>query len=109
MLVCLQLDIQMLMKKKIVNGRVFRFLDELSEFVPRSKEHPNGINVLYTQRFDQNGIYHEETHAPSPKILKLVKDELDYDLQWPEGTSTRKAVDPKTYVPMVDEIRGKQK
>lgn len=96
-------------KKKIVNGRVFRFLDELSEFVPRSKEHPNGINVLYTQRFDQNGIYHEETHAPSPKILKLVKDELDYDLQWPEGTSTRKAVDPKTYVPMVDEIRGKQK
>ena len=92
-------------KKKIVNGRVFRFLDELSEFVPRSKEHPNGINVLYAQRFDQNGIYHEETHEPSPKILKLVKDELDYDLQWPASKSTRKALDPKTHVPMVDEIQ----
>ena len=98
-------------KKKVVNGRVFRFLDELAEFVPRSKEHPEGINVLYTQRFDKNGIYHWETHEPSPKILKLVKDELDFDLEWPKNSGTRVAVDPKTGEPMnqeIAEVRSKQ-
>lgn len=91
-------------RKKVVNGRVFRFLDELAEFVPRSEEHPNGINVLYTQRFDNNGIYHWETGKPSPKLLKLCKDELDFDLEWPVRHGTRKAVDPKTGEPMDQEL-----
>ena len=79
-------------------------MDELAEFVPRSKEHPNGINVLYTQRFDKNGVYHWKTFEPSPKILGLVKDELDFDLQWPAREGTRVAVDPKTGEPMNQEL-----
>lgn len=91
-------------RKKVVNGRVFRFLDELAEFVPRSEEHPDGINVLYEQRFDKDGIYHWKTYEPSPKILKLVRDELDLKLEWHEGSGTRVAVDPKTGEPMNQEL-----
>lgn len=64
-------------KKKILNGHVFRYLDELAEFVPKSKEHPNGINVLFNQRIDENGFRHWESYEPTPKIIKLIADELD--------------------------------
>lgn len=91
-------------RKKVVNGRVFRFMDEMAEFVPRSKKHPNGINVLYEQRFDKNGVYHWKTDEPSPKLMKLCKDELDIDLQWPAREGTRVAVDPKTGEKMNQEL-----
>lgn len=94
-------------KKKVVNGRVFRYLDELSEFVPRSEEHPNGINVLYAQRMDKNGVYHWETHEPTKKIVHLVRDEVDQKLVWKHASGTRVALDPKTGQSMNQELAQK--
>ena len=89
-------------KKKIVNGRVFRFVDELSEFVPRSKAHPNGINMLYEQRLSEDGIFYWKTHEQTSKLTKLVRDELDFDLKWPSASGTRYALDPKTHKRLYD-------
>lgn len=97
-------------KKKIVNGKVFRYLDELAEFVPKSDEHPNGINVLFEQRLDKNGRYHWHTYEPTKKIKRLVKDELDIDMDedmsWPVSEGIRDALDPKTGKDMYCEMTG---
>lgn len=70
-------------KKDIYDGKVFRYMDQLCEFVPGSKEYPEGVNVLFEQSVNADGTRNWETHAPTEKTNKLVRDELNAKFEFP--------------------------
>lgn len=67
--------------KKVINGKVIRYADEISEFVPISKEHPNGINVLFQQHIRKDGIREYWTGKPSEALQQKLYTERDYPLK----------------------------
>lgn len=70
-------------KKKIINGHVLRYLDELAEFVPRSDESPDGVHVLYKANVTKKGIRRYKTYEPTAKFAELIFDETDEKLYYP--------------------------
>lgn len=63
--------------KKVINGKVFRYADEISEFTPITPENPNGINILLKQHLRKDGIREYWTGAPTKALQQKFYDERD--------------------------------
>lgn len=74
------MDIGVHITKKIINGHVIRYADEIAEFVPISKEHPNGINVLLSQHITKQGVREYWSGSPSPLLQQKLYNERDKEL-----------------------------
>lgn len=75
------IDIGVHLTKKVFNGTVIRYADEIAEFVPISKEHPNGINVLFHQHITQEGVREYWTGKPTEMLQQKLYNERDKVLQ----------------------------
>lgn len=76
-----------LCKRDLQNGTVIRYIDEIAEFVPVSKEHPNGINVLLHQHVSANGMREVWTGRPTQYLQDKIYSERDQYLsesEWKE-------------------------
>lgn len=72
--------------KKVFNGHVIRYCDEIAEFVPRSKEHPDGTNILFKQHITHTGVREFWTGCPSADLQDKIYQERDAKLsekEWP--------------------------
>lgn len=81
------MDIGMHLTKKVVKGHVFRYLDEIAEFVPVDEQHPEGINVLFSQHLTSKGVREYWTGRPSQALQEKFYRENDVMLDekhWPE-------------------------
>ncbi|TPR12811.1 hypothetical protein DY052_09130 [Apilactobacillus timberlakei] len=75
-------------KRKDIGGTTYRYLDDLSCFVPIDDAHPDGVAPIYKQELhssrDQFGALNitrtSYTYKMPQKIIDLVKDIEDYDL-----------------------------
>ena len=76
-------------RKKIINGFVYRYCDELAEFVPKSEKYPNGINPLFTQfiNLDSEGKIHRhwKVGQPTDKLKDQIKIEINRNIAMPKG------------------------
>ena len=73
--------------KKVIDGHVYRYADEIAEFVPRSKEHPLGVNVLLHQHLRQDGVREIWTGRPTKDLQRRIYNETDHTLTedlWPQ-------------------------
>lgn len=80
------MDIGVHLTKKVIGGRVLRYADEIAEFVPVSKEHPEGTNVLFSQHITKDGVREFWTGRPSEGLQRKLYDERDHELtekEWP--------------------------
>lgn len=75
------IDIGVHLTKKVINGTVIRYADEICEFVPESKEHPNGTNILFKQHIRKDGVREYWTGAPSEKLQTKLYNERDSELK----------------------------
>lgn len=66
--------------KKVINGHVFRYADEIAEFTPLSKAHPEGTNVLLKQHLRNDGIREYWTGAPTASLQEKLYNERDKTL-----------------------------
>ena len=90
------IDIGVHLTKKVINGTVIRYADEIAEFVPISKEHPNGVNILFKQHITKKGVREFWTGAPSEALQEKLYNERDAVLQCkPFEDSWRKTGTPK--------------
>lgn len=72
--------------KKVIDGTVIRYADQIAEFVPESKEHPNGINILFQQHIRKDGVREYWTGRPSEALQEKIYNERDRELsekEWP--------------------------
>ena len=89
--------------KKVINGKVLRYMDELAEFVPQSKKHPDGVNVLFSQHITKDGIREFWTGEPSKMLQRKLYNERDHALseqEWPhipESKPRREILYPDLY------------
>lgn len=89
--------------KKVINGKVLRYMDELAEFVPQSKKHPDGVNVLFSQHITKDGIREFWTGEPSKMLQRKLYNERDHALseqEWPhipESNPRREILYPDLY------------
>ena len=76
-------------RKKIINGFVYRYCDELAEFVPKSEKYPNGINPLFTQfiSLDAEGKIHRhwKVGQPTDKLKDQIRIEINRNIAMPKG------------------------
>lgn len=71
------MDIGIHLTKRIFHGRVVRYIDDIAEFVPISKEHPDGVNTLFHQHIDQAGFRTYWTQAPTKKLQQKIIEQRD--------------------------------
>ena len=70
----------------MIDGTVIRYADQIAEFVPESKEHPNGINILFQQHIRKDGVREYWTGRPSEALQEKIYNERDRELsekEWP--------------------------
>jgi len=80
----------------VINGHVFRYADEIAEFTPLSKAHPDGTNVLLKQHLRNDGIREYWTGAPTASLQEKLYNERDKKLICkPMTTEMRKQGTPK--------------
>lgn len=80
------MDIGVHLTKKVINGRVIRYIDEIAEFVPKDDKHPDGINVLMHQHITKHGVREIWTGRPSEGLQEKIYNERDVKLsetEWP--------------------------
>lgn len=77
---------------KLSNGKIiyhtFRFMDEMAEFLPKSKKYPDGVNPLFKQEVylnikDDKPWRKWQTFSPSYKIKDTVKRNYDSEFKVP--------------------------
>ena len=71
--------------KKVIDGKVFRYADEVAEFVP-TDINPNGTNVLLKQHLRNDGVREYWTGEPSDMLQEKLYNERDKQLthdEWP--------------------------
>lgn len=71
--------------KKVFNGHVIRYCDEIAEFVPRSVN-STGTNILFKQHIRHDGIREFWTGRPSADLQEKIYLERDKELtkeEWP--------------------------
>ncbi|TPR14958.1 hypothetical protein DY052_05910 [Apilactobacillus timberlakei] len=67
------------LSKKVINGSTYRYLDELSVFVPESDEHPFGTIPIYQAKLHNDLTRTCKTFEMPDKITELISKELDND------------------------------
>lgn len=67
---------------KVINGKTYRYLDEISEFVPKTVD-PTGVNPIFKQHIDQKGNRTWSTYPATTKLTDKVADEIDARLDYP--------------------------
>lgn len=84
------------LSKKIINGHVYRYLDNLSEFVPKSSKYPDGTNTLFEQRLDDNGYRTYSTNQPTEKLKNIIRNEIDAEFKMPNFHNVYEPIPTKT-------------
>lgn len=63
-----QMDIGIHMVSYVFFGYKIRYIDQIAEYVPISKEHPQGINVLFEQHVFEDGTRMYWTNKPTKEF-----------------------------------------
>lgn len=96
---------------KYINGRAIRYLDEIAEFLPVSKQYPKGVNVLFKQNINSAGVRTYHTGKPSKMLQELIFIASDHVLNeklWPQYSAQHPMKD-LVYPDLYDAYKKEQK